>query len=203
MHQPSPSRRGLAALVAGTLALAGGGSACPLMDPAGDHGAAQVQGTPYGASFEGAGAAHKTEVTGAVEFVVVRIAPRPNVCAAVQDPVDTLDPSLVLTLSGAQAQSYQVVDLDYAGPPGGGRPPPTATVVLQTYEQCEVQPVVDAGVTDAGPQCAVSRAAISGQVVLETLEEGGRATGSFAVEFPEGGGSASGSFDAPACPQIR
>jgi hypothetical protein len=203
MHPASPSRRGLVALAVGALVLASGGSACPLLDPGQGSGSAQVEGAPYGVGFEGASAGHKFETSGASPFIVVRIAPRPDVCEAVMDPVDTVDPSLVLTLSGAQAQSYQVVGLDYAGPPGGGAPPPTATVVLQTREHCEVPSVLDAGVEDAGPQCAVNRAAHSGQVVLESVAEGGRATGTFAVEFPEGGGSVSGFFDAPTCLQIR
>ncbi|MFH1810141.1 MAG: hypothetical protein ABIJ09_15450 [Pseudomonadota bacterium] len=180
-----------------------GGAACPLFDTGSSAGLTRVDGTPYGVGFEGASAGHKIEHSGATALTVVRIAPRSDLCEAVLDPIDTVDPSLVITINGTQVQDYQVVGLDYAGPPGGGRPPPTATVTLQTFEHCSTGPGLDAGTEDAGPQCAVNRAAHSGLVQLEALEEGGRAKGNFSVEFPEGGGAASGVFDAPTCIQIR
>lgn len=174
-------------------------SACPNINDDGSAGETKVEGSPYGADFKDSNAGHKVMSEGAADSTVVRIAPRPDVCAAVMDPADEVDPSLIIVIQGTQTQTYQVVPLDYQGPPGGGAPPPSATVTLQTHtSHC------DAGVEDsAGISCAINRGASGGQIVLDTLVEGELATGAFAIDFPEGGGSVEGTFSAPACLTIR
>ena len=158
-----------------------------------------VEGSPFGADFTDSTAGHKVVSDGAAGSTVVRIAPRPDVCAAVLDPADEVDPSLIIVIKGTQPQTYQVVPLDYAGPPGGGAPPPTATVTLLTHTSS-----CDAGVEDAsGVSCAINRGAASGELVLDSLVDGQLATGAFAFDFPEGGGTVTGSFHAPACMSIR
>jgi len=157
-----------------------------------------VEGSPYGADFSDSSAGHKVIGQGAADTTVVRIAPRPDLCAAIMDPTDEVDPSLIFVIQGTQPQSYLVVPLDYQGPPGGGAPPPTATVSLQTHTSA-----CDSGVEDAaGISCAVTQEATGGEVVIDEVVEGDLATGAFAVDFPEGG-TVSGTFYAPACISIR
>ncbi len=162
-------------------------------------GEASIEGAPFGQDFSASHAAYRLVGAGAASMVVIRIAPRPDVCQALVDPADDVSPSLVFTVNGTQVQNYQIVPLDYAGPPGGGAPPPTATLLLQTFGGgC------DAGAEDAGSACATSYAAHSGSLTLDALgdAEGQDAKGAFAAEFADGG-SVSGSFRATWCTAIR
>lgn len=171
--------------------------ACP--EPDGKIKETSIKGSPFGESFKNSSAGHKVVNNGAAEVTVVRIAPRDDVCAAVMDPADAVDPSLVVSINGNQVQKYQVVDLDYAGP-DGGRPPPTATVTLQTYGACDAGAGEDAG----GLSCANTRGATSGEVDLQELVLEGKsyAAGELNADFGEGG-TVSGSFYAPTCVMIR
>lgn len=158
----------------------------------------EVNGAPFGADFSGSHATHKVVPEGAIESTVVRIAPRPDVCEALLDPTDNVDPSLVIVIKGTQVQEtpYQVVGLDYV-PPAGGGATPVATVTLVRFTSA-----CDGGSEDAGVQCASNVSATSGEITLQKLEEGVLATGLFKADFP-GGGTVEGMFSAPVCSTIR
>ncbi|MBN2360104.1 MAG: hypothetical protein JXR83_11680, partial [Deltaproteobacteria bacterium] len=151
--------------------------------------------SPFGADFADSHAAHKVVPEGAIQSTVVRIAPRPNVCTALQDPTDDVSPSLVIVIKGTQVQKYQVVGLDYT-PPAGATPPPVATVTLVRYVDC------DGGAEDAGEACASNVSAASGEIELQRLVEGELAAGLFQADFAAGG-AVDGTFSAPACATIR
>jgi hypothetical protein len=174
-----------------------GAANCPVTGtPVADK--TEVNGSPFGADFSGSHATHKVVPEGAIQSTVVRIAPRPDVCEALLDPTDNVDPSLVIVIKGTQVQEtpYQVVGLDYV-PPAGGGGEPVATVTLVRFTSA-----CDGGSEDAGIACAASSSATGGKVTLQKLVEGELAAGIFAFEIP-GGGSVDGMFFAPACPTIR
>jgi hypothetical protein len=135
-----------------------------------------------------------------MRVLVVRIAPRADVCAAVVDPADDVDPSLLIAINGVSPQSYEVVPLDYSGPPQGGVPPPNATVTLLTHTSA-----CDGGVEDAGISCAVNQGAVSGVVELVTVDDDDKhiVEGTFRATFEGDGGEVSGRFFGERCLAIR
>lgn len=154
-----------------------------------------VQGEIYGLDFSQASAGYKIDDETAVKNFVIRIAPRNDVCSAILDPSDDLSPSIIITTSGDQAQSYDVIALSEDPNQHAGA---TASVLLQTtIQDCN-------GDVDAGSVCQQSRSATAGKIVIEEAGQAddiGTVRGAFGATF-DNDNAIEGHFIAKKCSRI-
>lgn len=164
------------------------------VDPSKDQ--TVVLGEIFGQDFSQSSAGYTIDTSAAVNNIVIRIAPRKDVCEAVTNPSDDVSPSLIITTAGDQAQEYDVVDLD-TDP--NQSPQATATMVLQIRDDSCTDPD-----NPEQPPCLSDTVATAGKIVIE---EAGKSSsealvrGAFGANF-DADNSIEGHFIAKLCERI-